>query len=46
MNMPSTLKATSYRAMYAYGNHIRVSNVREHLSTTYYGVEIIFEQEY
>lgn len=37
MSMPSTLEAQSYRAMYAYGNHIRVSNVEEDLSMINYG---------
>jgi len=30
--MPSTLEAQSYLTMYAYGNHIWISNVEEDLS--------------
>jgi hypothetical protein len=45
MSLPSTLEARSYQAMYAYGNHIRVSNVEEHLSTINCGVATIFEQK-
>ncbi len=45
MSMLLTLEARSYRTMWAYGNHISVSSVEEHLSTTNYGVATIFEQE-
>jgi hypothetical protein len=31
--------------MYAYGNYIYVLNVKEHLTTSDYGVATIFEQE-
>ncbi len=44
MSMPPTLKARSYRSMYAYGNHIRVVSVKEHLTTYVSGIVATFEQ--
>ncbi len=48
MLMPPTLwsKLKSYWAMWAFGNHIRVSIVEKHLTTCDSGVAIAFEQEY
>jgi hypothetical protein len=34
MSMPPTMEARAYRTMYDYGNHIHVSNVEEHLTTS------------
>jgi hypothetical protein len=33
MSMPLALEAWSYSVMYAFGNHIWVSSVEEHLTT-------------
>jgi hypothetical protein len=43
--MPSTLKATAYRTMYAFKNHIHVCSVKKHLTTNDNCVVDIFEQE-
>ncbi len=43
--MPPTLKAMSYRAIYAYGKFICVENAKEHLTINDYGVMATFEQE-
>ncbi len=45
MSMPSTLKVRSYQAMHAFGNHIHIASVKEHLTTFNNGVAITFEQE-
>jgi len=45
MAMQLMLEARSYQTMWAYGNHIWVSSVEEHLSTIDCGVATIFEQE-
>ncbi len=45
MSMPPMLEAKSYRAMWAFGNHICVSSAEEHLITCDSGVEATFEQE-
>jgi len=37
--MPQTLEATIYRAMYVFGNHLRVSNGEEHLITRDSGID-------
>jgi len=37
--MPSTLEATTYCAMYAFGNHLRVSSGEEHLTTRDSGID-------
>ncbi len=37
--------ATSYRSMWAFGNHLRFANAKHHLLTTNFGVAITFEQE-
>jgi len=39
------LEATTYRAMYAFGNHLHVSRGEEHLTTRDNGIVIMFEQE-
>jgi len=33
LSMPPTCEARSYRSMWAFGNHIRVSSVEEHFTT-------------
>jgi hypothetical protein len=33
LSMSPTLEVRSYRAMWAFGNHIHVSSVEEHLTT-------------
>ncbi len=45
MSMPPTLEARLYQTMFAFGNHIRVSNVEEHLTTFDSGVAATFEWE-
>jgi len=45
MSMLLTLETMSYRAMYVYGNHIRVMSVKEHLTISDYGVMATFEQK-
>jgi hypothetical protein len=45
MSMPPTLEAITYRAMYAFGNHLHVSSGEEHLTTRDNGIAIMFEQE-
>ncbi len=45
MSMPPTLVAKSYHSMYAFGNHIRILNVEEHLTTHDRGVVAPFQQE-
>jgi len=44
MSMLSRLEAMSYQSMYAYGNHIHVSSVEEHLKISDCGVVVSFEQ--
>jgi hypothetical protein len=34
MSMPLILESSSYRAMYAFGNHFHVSNGEKHLTTS------------
>jgi hypothetical protein len=43
--MPPTLKATTYRTMYAFKNHIHVCSAEKHLTTNDNCVVDIFEQE-
>jgi hypothetical protein len=43
--MPLSRKATNYRAMYAYGNHIRVRSTEVDLTTCDNGVATMFSQE-
>ncbi len=38
MSMLPTLETTTYRAMYAFGNHLHVSSGEEHLTTRDSGV--------
>lgn len=45
MSMSPSLETRSYQSMWAYGNHIQVSSVEEHLSMIDCGVAIVFEQE-
>ena len=45
MCMRPTLKATSYRSMYVYGNHFRVRSAKTNLSTIDCGVAATFNQE-
>jgi hypothetical protein len=45
MSMPPTLEATTYRAMYAFGNHLSVSSGEKHLTTRDNGIASMFEQE-
>jgi hypothetical protein len=45
MSMPPTLEVMSYQSMYVYGNHICVSNVKEHFKTSDCGEGKTFEQE-
>jgi hypothetical protein len=45
MSIPPTLEARSYQIMFAFGNHIRVSNVEKHLTTFDGGVVATFERE-
>ncbi len=44
MSMLPRLEAMSYQSMYAYGNHIHVSSVEEHLKISDCGVVVYFEQ--
>jgi hypothetical protein len=43
ISMPPTLEATTYRAMYAFGNHLRVANDEEHLATRDNDIATMFE---
>jgi len=43
--MLPTLKATTFRAMYAFGNHLCVSSGEEHLITRDSSIVAMFEQE-
>jgi hypothetical protein len=43
MSMSPMLEARSYRSMYAFGNHIRLVSVEEHLTTSDSGVIATFE---
>jgi len=43
--MPPTLKATTYRTMYALKNHIHVCSAKKHLTTNDNCVVDIFEHE-
>jgi len=45
MLMPPTLEAKSYQVMWAFGNHICVSNVGKHFTTCDSGVATNFEEE-
>ncbi len=45
MSMLPTLEATTYHAMYAFGNHLRVSSSEKHLTTWDSGIVATFEQE-
>jgi hypothetical protein len=42
LSIPPTLKATAYRSMFAYGNHIRVRSAETHLVTMDSGVAAVF----
>jgi len=42
LSIPPTLKATSYRSMFAYGNRIRVKSAERHLLTMDLGVAAVF----
>ncbi len=50
MSMPptleSTLEATTYHAMYVFGNHLCVSSDEEHFMTRDSSIVAMFEQEY
>jgi len=39
MFMPPTLEATTNCAMYAFGNHLRVSSGEEHMTTRDSGID-------
>ncbi len=45
MFMKLTLETRSYRGMYTIGNHFKVANVEDYLTTNDSGVVAIFEQE-
>jgi hypothetical protein len=45
MSTPPTLEATTYRAMYTFGNHLRVSSGEKHFTTKNNGIAFMFEQE-
>jgi len=45
MSMPPTLTTRSYRLIYIFENHIRVSSVEEHLRTLDNNVVATFEHE-
>ncbi len=45
LSMPPIFEARSYWIMWAFGNHIRVSSAKEHLTTWNNGVAANFEQE-
>jgi hypothetical protein len=45
MSMPPTFKARSYQVMWVFGNHIRVSSAKEHLTTCDTDVVLTFEQK-
>jgi hypothetical protein len=45
MSMPPTLEAKTYRAMYAFGNHLCVSSGEKHLITRNSSIVAMFEQE-
>jgi hypothetical protein len=42
LSIPPTLKATTYRSMFAYGNHIRVKSAETHQITMDSGVAAVF----
>ena len=42
LSIPPTMKATAYRSMYAYGNHIRVKSAETNLVTMDSGVAAVF----
>jgi hypothetical protein len=44
MSMPPILEDRSYQSMYAFGNHIHVASVEEHLTTSDNGLAAAFEQ--
>jgi hypothetical protein len=43
--MPSTLEIIAYQTMYAFKNHLRVLNAKEHLTTSDSGITSTFEQK-
>ncbi len=43
MSMSPTLEARSYHSMYAFGNHIHVVSVKEHLTISDNGITTTFE---
>jgi len=45
MSMPPTLEATTYHAMYVFGNHLHVSSGEKHFTTRNNGIVIMFKQE-
>jgi hypothetical protein len=45
MSMSPTLEATTYHAMYVFGNHLRVSSGEKHFTTRDNGIVATFEQE-
>lgn len=45
MSIPPTFKARSYQVMWLFGNHIRVSSAKEHLTTCDSGGVVTFEQK-
>ncbi len=44
--LESTLEATTYRAMYVFGNHLCVSSDEEHFMPRDSSIVVMFEQEY
>lgn len=42
MSMPLTLEATTYQIMYAFANHLQVSNGEDHLTTSDCGIVVTF----
>jgi hypothetical protein len=46
MRIPRSDLTTSYRSMYAFGNHLRVASAEVHLATTDFRIVATFEKDY
>jgi hypothetical protein len=46
VKIPPSNVATSYRFMYAFGNHLQMASAKVHLTIIDFGITTTFEQEF